>query len=94
MNMGLTIDTLHDKLTKYKSVDVKSQTLLQFTAAEIMKVMPLIESNLEEIFYLIKNNYNEQVLNNIIARDFGSQIGHDPKALERKLNVISACLEH
>jgi hypothetical protein len=28
MNMGLTIDNLHDKLTKYKSVDVKSQALL------------------------------------------------------------------
>ncbi len=94
MNMGLTIDNLHDKLTKYKSVDVKSQALLQFTASEIMKVMPLIESNLEEIFILIKKNYNENVLNNLIARDFGSQISHDPKVLERKLNVISACAEH
>jgi hypothetical protein len=59
-----------------------------------MKVMPLIESNLEEIFILIKKNYNENVLNNLIARDFGSQISHDPKVLERKLNVISACAEH
>ena len=77
LKLAQALDELQIKLSKYEKLDSSLHALLNLKIEDLFNTLPQIQSDIEIVFPLFVQAYNESALLPIIQREYGSKLAFD-----------------